>query len=431
MSLTIIKHGNDLNGGLYYPHSCNFPAFFTCSSTQAANYYDFKYLFKVYDESGEIFQIYKSPSKDLEGVFNPSKIIKSFLEEDLLSLDSLEYILYQKEYRVTVQEFYNTSLQGSEIDFDKSLGGNLSYNFTDSKLPYIIENNRVGEFLTNQTPDALFTQSLNTRASWLYTTDDNTQEIDWIEYWVTYRYTDGSYRKYAYKINKPSTYYFNANGSNIYSADESTIKLPLGFGNLKETTVDRIGYWIDPNDDDISNRVSDTQTAQPGIDSNVVATAERTRLDVQLFYDTSYISGKYSWDLSECSNKDITINWSNIYGGIDFFNFNQVKNENLSTKRKTYQHNSFDNDYYNSTERTNETTYSSEKEYEFSLRTKYLNKEEIDLLKGLWLTDNLIMYIDDVAYPIQSLVKSQTISDLERPEFVAYILKVKYSKIIR
>jgi hypothetical protein len=429
MAITTIQHGNDLDGSLYYPHSCNYPAFFTCSSTDAANYYDFKYLFRVYDSTGLIYETYKVPSNNLLGVFNPSKITKSYISSDLSATEDMEALDYQFEYRVTVEEYFDGALIGTEVEFDKSLAGNLTYNFTDSKIPYVIENNKVGEILTNQTPDIYYNQSLNTFADWVFTTNTHGQSVDYVRYEVKYfRESDSREIRFVYSISNPSTYSFLPGDATVNSASTSTYKFPVGFGNLREATVDKVGWYESDGTYHATPLIG-----QAGIDSNVDEEYTRVSLSVSLYEGSAIVSEEYNWNLIQCNNKDVSISWINSYGGIDFFNFNKIRTDVATNERNSYMHNSFEyssNKIFNSTSRTNVSTYENNKEYLFGLKTDLLGKHEIELLKGFWLSEEIGLYLEDVLYPITSITNTQEIRYKEIPEFIMYIIQVAYSKIM-
>jgi len=428
MSLSIIQHGNDLDGSLIFPHSANKPAFFTCSSTQASNYIDFKYLFRIYDDSGEIYSIYKSPSTNLLGVLNPAKIIKSYLEKDFTPSETVDTIIYEKEYRVTVEEYYDGVLTGTEVDFDKSLGGNLIYNQTDSIFPYTIENNRVGDFLVNNEPDLYYKMSLDTQASWMVPINQDTTPFDRVRYYVVYTYSNGLRYTWVYDIPISSTYGFTASDATINDSDESTVKVPIGFGTLKNAIVNRVGFW-----DSNNNWYDSVAINQDGIDSNIVSSATRDELIIMLSNSGTTVSPQYKYKLSQCDSKNVSLIWENVYGGISFFNFNKIRTDEIGNKRQAYIHNTLEyssNKLFNDLNKSNTTTYSNEKYYNINLKSDFINKAEIELLKDLWLSEEVYLNIDGVNYPIVAITNSQEIRYKENPEMIQYKFSVQYGKII-
>ena len=70
MALTLYQKSNDKSlSTTYYPHSLNYPGLFTCVSDKVTLYYDFQYIFKIYNIDGLVLTKYNSPNKDGIGIF--------------------------------------------------------------------------------------------------------------------------------------------------------------------------------------------------------------------------------------------------------------------------------------------------------------------------------------------------------------------------
>jgi len=431
MALTLYQEANDKSTSTtYYPHSVNKPGLFTCLSSEVANYYDFQYVFTIYDSTGLLLTKYVSPNKDSLGIFNSSVVLKSLVgvggnynNEEVTSITSIDYMV---EYRVKVQEYYDGALQGSASSYNKSLSANLTYNENDSLLPYEIQNERYQDFLTNQEPDKYFNQSLGTRSSWILPNqcaiNTVSYDFDRIEYRI--KIWSGTYwKKILYYLIPSTTYSFINSASTINDSINATIKIPVGFLSLAETTVNRLGYT------DNTGWVSDVDTDINILDGETYDRIEY--LELSLSDNNVTVSESYYWNIDECSNNDITISWKNVYGGLDFMNFNKVRMDKIVNKRKSYLHNSFEqssNSFFNSTDKTNYSVYSSDKEYFLNVKTDLLQKHEIDLLKGLWYSDEIGMYIDNNYYPILAITNIVEIPSKEKPSFVMYKFDIKYAK---
>jgi len=436
MALTLYQKSNDTEKlGEIYPHSCNYPGFFSCISTYATLKYDFQYIFRIYDSSGLILEKYNSPNKDNLGVFNSSVVIKNFLEISLDEVFTPTSTNYFKEYRVTVQEYYDGSEQGTEVYYEKSLGGNLYYNQTDSLLPYTITNDRFRDFYTNQIPDVQYKQTLGTRGTWILSNDSSLGSYDEIKITCYMQLGDSDYVEWEYSLEPLTQYDFDTTtGSTIEDASSLGIQIPVGYATLVESSVDRIGYR------DIPSGLWHADTgSQTGINTQISQSFRMIRMDVQLYYLGSSVSPKYSWKFptatwdTDCVSKNITINWENVYGGIDFFDFNMVRDDKITNNTKVYEHNNFtynSNYLYTDTSKRNMSVYNSDKIYSMNLKTDFLSKSEIELLKGLWFSNLLTVYIDGVQYPIVSITKSVEIPSKEKVGFVMYKINVIYSKII-
>ena len=427
MALTLYQEANKIDGDLKYPHSCKYPALFSATSTMVSTYYDFKYHWRVYDYTGLLIDKYSGPTEDLIGRFNPVKIIESFLVEDLSEVKGITAIEYLKEYRITVQEFYDGEDQGTEEEYNKSIGGGLGYNQTDSIEPYTITNEKWGDFLTNQQPEIYMKMSEGTRGSWMLPTNTNFAPFDSIRYHINYEYATGDIFEWVYGLDPHYFYDFDPTGTTIENISSIAIKIPIGYKTLTETVVYRYGYW--------SGGVwyNSAHAGQVGVGTHLTNV---TPLDlmVRTQSGSTRVSNEYRWDIGLCDNKDITISWINSYGGIDIFNFNKVRKDTISNKRKNYIHNNYDsssNGLYTNTTKTNKTTYLNDKQYTYNIKTDLLNKSEIELLKGLWVSDNIEMIIDDIVYPITAITNKQPISYKENPEFIMYKFDVSYAKIMR
>ena len=433
--ITLYQTGNEIKGGGdVYPHSCNYPAMFTCKSTYFDLKYDLKYVFRIYDSNGLIFEQYNSPDKNGLGVFNSSLIIKNFLSYSIQETKILTNIDYLKEYRVTVQEYYDEALQGSEVNYDKSIGGNLSYNEFNSILPYKITNNRFGNFLTNQDPTKRFKQTKNTRASWILPNDSSFKTWNRIIISTYLRLNDGDYVTWVYEISSQTTYDFDKTDATINSAENGTIKIPIGYKTLTESAVTRLGFY-DAND------VWHTDTfAQIGVNTHLGQAYIMIRQDIQLYDVGTEVSPKYSWYFNEsftdiqCYNKTITIIWKNKYGGTDFFNFNKVRNDKIESNKSFYSHSTIleeNNKYFDDLSSNNYGVIDNEINYLIKVRSNFVSKHEIDLLKSLWDSDEIGMYIEDDYYPIISLTDTVEIPSKETIGFILYEFDIKYAKIIR
>ena len=435
MALTIRKNTNTIATGssLVYPHSVHKQAYAVVSSTNSLLYIDFRYYFTITDVDGEIFNRYATPDKDGYGAFNVAEVVKSFMAQNLTPVAEVSTpIELLKEYQVTVQEYYDGALQGAITNFPKSLGGNLRYNENDSIMPFTVTNNRFGNFLTDLDNSKIYTQSTGTEASIELPIPSSLFGYDEVRYKILYK-TPSSNVEYLVLYNIPISAFYNFAIAALQDSSEAVVKVPIGYGTLAKTYIHRLGYW-DESD------VWHTQDAySTGVGTHLTGIYP---VGIELYTSSSLDAnqqGNYKWNITTdknfavsgngCDNKSITIIWEGINGGLEFFNFNKVREDSISSKRKTYIHNSLV-DYRNDLDKTNVSTYENIREYKFNVKSDLLSKFEIDYLKGLWLSDKVLMNIDGINYPITAITDKAVIPSKEKPSFVMYKFDVEYAKII-
>ncbi len=426
MSITITQTTNQLDSSasLYFPHSLNKPSYNRCLSTEYNHYIDFKYIYNVYTIDGLIYTIRKSPVLDGYGEFNPEKILQTYLDDTLLYETTPEYKDMFLEYRVSVQEYYDGSLQGTEIFFsDKSLGANYLYNFNSTIKPYKIENTDETRFLCMNKEDVWYKQQLDSKSNWVFIPDNSG---DYIYYDVYYNFSGGTI-KYIYAIYITPDYEFDPLSTTIVSTEHSGISLPIGFGTLRESIVQKIGYY------DENNIYHSTTGTQTGIDSNMSDEYIREKMVVYVKSGSTSITGEYKFQLT-CDNvRTATINWINVYGGQDFFNFEKFEEDTIKSNKSVYMKDSYDitsGKRIDSTLVGNFEIYNNIRTYEIELTTNLLTEAEIELLKGLWISNKVELELDGEILPVVSLDNSKKIPSLEIDKKFYYKIKVLYSKNI-
>ena len=430
MSLTKYQTGNDLSSSkTLYPNSIKYPSFYTALSTVVNNYYDFKYVFKVYDSTGLILTKYATPNSNLLGIFDASQVVKSLIEDyDLQEVTSITNVGHSVEYKVSVQEYYDGALQGSEQDYNKGLAGNLYYNETDALLPYVISNEHYQDFYTNQLHTKFYNQSVGSRGSWLLPNSSTINSVDYKYDRLEYRvkiWNGTAWKSILYYITVSDLYTFDKTTSTVNSSNKAVIKIPIGFASLKETTVNRLGY------DDSAGWHTSTATGINILDGETYDRIEN--LTVRLSYLNSGVSETYKWKIDECNNKDITVSWENVLGGTEIFPFNKVRNDKIVNDIKAYTHNSIvtaSNRLYNDINKSNVSIFNSDKNYVIKLKTAYLTKNDVALLKGLFYSNKIGIYIDNNYYPVIAVNNVNEVPSKERPQLTSFNLELTYGKVI-
>ena len=65
------------------------------------------------------------------------------------------------------------------------------------------------------------------------------------------------------------------------------------------------------------------------------------------------------------------------------------------------------------------------------VKSNFLSKQEIDFLKGMFISPTHKMYIDGEEYPIVRITDKQQIKSKEKIGLVMYKFIVEYAKIIK
>ena len=414
MSLTIKQQGNDYGVNLI-PGSVNKKIYYTVLSSEAQDHISFMYNFKVYDTTGVIYETKKPPTENMLGVFNPQTIVKHYIENIIDASSSVETFRYMKEITIGVQEYWNGSLQGSEVMFEKSVYSNLLYNQTDSILPYNILNNTTQKFLTTMEDGYTYSQYIFTDASISY--NINNIGTDYIYYYI--KTNDGvDFYEYKYRKSITSTYEYDT-ATALHDTLSSTHRIPVGMKTINGTTLYKMGYT--------KNGTWHTSTGtQTGYMTNMES--EITELKIS---NGTY---NYKWKIRCGEKNEITLIWENVIGGTDFYNFTSYSTDKMVHNTENYIHNTNElnssDKYVNDINKNNMDVYYSKTDYEFRVRTDYLMDHDIELLKGLYISDNIVMYKDGIKYPVLSLMKTKSLVDKKKPRMIIYESELKYSKII-
>jgi len=463
MAITIHQVPNNIeDASLIYPHSSNVGSYITAISTIYSNYFDFQYHFRIYDDSGLIFDTLQTPTHNGLGILNIKNVIESFTTMNLDSVEQVTSTEFLKEYKISVQEFYSNVISttnieapadhGTETFATKSLAANYRYNENDSIIPFKIDNVNWGNIFTNMQPRLRYKTGWQATASMYIAGDTDPTYFPGVEYskivYILHSKTInpahpwyGLVTKWFYTLMPLAQYSFDPTDLTVTSDYiRGALKVPVGIKNLDVTSIHREGYINPETGVWVSTSITQTgilHNLQSGIDSGDV---EIVGLDIRLQDGTTWIdesdvvSNIYSWDFNPCDTKEIDINWQNSYGGIDYFSFNKIREDEMIGKQKSYKHNSLkisSNRVHNELNETNISSYSNDNAYIIEVKTDFLKKHEIDLLKGLFSSAKQTMWIDGERYVINRISNKQKVALKEKPGFIMYKFKVEYSKIIR
>ncbi len=437
MALTKYQHSNKFESGNLYPHSQEFPGLFSAYGSNSATKFDFRYIYRIYNQSGLMYETYITPGDNGIGWFDASKIVKTLFERNFAIVNAVTPTNNIHEYIVTVAEFYDSAEQGSESTFSKSMVSNLSYNEVDSRFPFEINNQQWGKFLTNMEPNKRYMQTNLTEASWFFMNDSSFEDIDKIKYLIKFKHPIlGTVNQWVYTLDPLAFYTFSAASGTVESATNAVGKIPIGYATLADTStlIDRLGFF-----DSANVWHPSAASGQPGVAHGLTGF-----IPIELIVRTeeagSPVSQDYIWEIPECNTSDknqLTIMWENIYGGLDFFNFNKIRTDSIGNKPKRYVHNSYKasttNRYrYNEIDKANESTYTADKNYGLILRTGFLQAHEINMLKGLWNSNYIVLHDGTDFIPVNLEDTSKVINyDKQKQELVMYKIKLSYSKIIK
>lgn len=446
MSLTIKQMPNNIEDSNYiYPHASQSPAFIVVSSSNVAGYYDFQYHFRIYDTNNLVFESLQTPTEDGYGILNVKNIIESLTEMDFNEVSSVSSTNHLAEYKITCQEFYSETTgvitdppadHGTEDSFSISLAANYKYNQTDSVIPFSIINNRWGNFLSDMESEKTYKGGVNAVANIWASGDTSFQTITKYVYILHVKNKSSlEILKWFYSLDPLATYTFNSAATDPATAINGIVKIPAGISNLDETTIQREGYLT-------SDGTWTTDSAsQTGILANITSAYEVIGLEMRIqngntFIDTSdVVSDILIWNFDNCANKDISLSWENSYGATDYFSFNLVRQDKLNSKLSTFYHNTYSIDssglMLNDLSENNIDAYDNINSYEFEIKTEFLNKEEIQFLKGLFNSNKVVMFIDSIRYPVIRISNQQIISSKEKIGLILYKFKVQYGKIIK
>ena len=206
----------------------------------------------------------------------------------------------------------------------------------------------------------------------------------------------------------------------------STAKIhPHGLSDIMETTM----TYIENTLDDVITAVTPvslTPTEILDLFDSTVSDIEyifiRSRLGAAVVHDGM------RYNINQCPINDISLMWIGLHGSTENFPFSKRTLKNISVINKSFKYNP--NDIYADPDRSETKIYNQEIEQTFILKTDWLEKYQEEYLIGLTLSKDIIMYIDGVKYPVESIQKKQTISDHTKPTLVILEFEVKLSKNI-
>jgi hypothetical protein len=401
MAITKIRNGNDISlSSAKYPHDKKYDATFLCSSSVYATYLDFKYVFNLYTENGLISTYETSPSVDGYGVFDANKIISNLLDTIEYS-NSVGTFKMMQEYRVSVQEFYTSALQGSAVYFDKCQMSQRLTNYNESQYPFKwsdLDNKILSNGLNMD-----LVQDVSTSAMMcIQSTHPNPNA-----YYVVYEvlYLNGF--KWQFTRELAGDYEFSAAEPLIDAALDSGNYIASGYKDLLTTALTTVGY----------RNASDVWTASilsvSGI-TDALLTNVTTPSEIWL-YSPYHNTSKVHWTLTNCF--DTTLHWLNQEDGYEFFNLNTRRKDTLISDRTIYNSNEKDTNLFSNNSKPNKRIIKDNSEFTFDLYTQFLTDNEIVYLESLFVSEKVYLDIDNLQIPVIITDKKKIVKDTNNKLF--------------
>ena len=383
MAITKLRTSNSISSSVSkFPHDRIYPAIFICSSSESSNYIDFKYVFKLYTEDGLIHTFETSQNTNGYGVYDINQIISDILNNEYSN--SLGTFKMMQEYRVSVQEYYISALQGTPTFFDKCQMSERKDNYNGSVYPFTWQD------LTNKIlSDGLnltLRQNKETTAMINMQSTHPNPNADYYVYEVLFE--NGI--KWQFTKELAGDYEFSASDTSIDNADDSGNFIAAGYKDLLTTAITKVGYW------DASDVWHASTGAATGI-TNVSNATTPTELWLYSPYDNS---SKIHWKLTDCDNKLITLHWLNAYGGFEFFNFNKYRTDILSINKDIYKSKEVDSLLFSDNSKANKRILQKDVSFNFIVNSNFLTNDEMVYLKSLWISEKIYADIDGVQIPV-------------------------------
>jgi len=419
MAITLKQVGNTVSSGLVYPHDKKNPAFYIADSSQVGNYIDFKYVFVLTDYEGTITTYNATPTINGYGYFDANKYISKKLNTEYSN--SISYFRAVYDYKVTVQEFYNGSLQGVVGLFTRGLLAERTDNEDRNIYPNAWKQMR--NFLLSNALEKNIRQDRNTEA---YTCVYNASRLE-DGYITSIGHIDVYYEalfdtgyKWRFELQLSNYYDFTAGVGSALESSTSGAFVPVGIKTLETTSLNRLGYW------DLSNVWHSSTGAATGIYDVPSFGGDIISFEVWKFISGVEERAKYT--ITNCDNKIITAHWINQVGGYDFMNFNKYRTDRLKTVSDEYNASNYaDWQQINDNDNHNVHKIGIQQQYTFDLITDYLTLDEINYLKSLWGSEKVYLSIDGVIVPVNIVDKTEQIYRKDKSKLFQYKVSFEYA----